>query len=135
MLAVRRAVFQSLGGFDERYFFSLEDVDLGRRIRASRYRTLLRPSVQVHHEVAQGDPSRRLHTILLAQESLTLYFRGWRRRVLGLLMIGASTLRTLAGSPSQRAVGRASFGRWLAVALTGNPARRPRVRPTPGRPG
>jgi N-acetylglucosaminyl-diphospho-decaprenol L-rhamnosyltransferase len=122
MLAVRRRVFEAIGGFDERFFFSLEDVDLGRRIRSAGYRSLLRPSVRVHHEVAQDDPERRLHNSLLALESLAQYFQGWRRRALALVMALGSTLRALAGSETQRALGRAALPRWLGVALTGLPS-------------
>ena len=33
-LMVRRAVFESMGGWDERYWFYYEDVDFGRRLRS-----------------------------------------------------------------------------------------------------
>ena len=52
-LAMRRSVFQSIGGFDER-FETCEDVDLCRRLKKSGYRVLAdHRLVNVHH----GDPS------------------------------------------------------------------------------
>jgi GT2 family glycosyltransferase len=45
----RRAAFESVGGFDERYFCYFEDVDLGFRLRLKGHRTLYVHSAVVHH--------------------------------------------------------------------------------------
>ena len=48
--AVRRAVFQAVGGFDEWYAHpSTEDVELGYRLRAAGRRIVLDPQIQVKH--------------------------------------------------------------------------------------
>lgn len=49
--AVRRSVFLSLGGFDERRFPypSIEDIELGYRLRNAGYRILLDKSLQATH--------------------------------------------------------------------------------------
>jgi GT2 family glycosyltransferase len=48
--AVRRDVFVALGGFDESYGRpSIEDIDLGRRLRQAGYCVWLCPDVQVTH--------------------------------------------------------------------------------------
>jgi GT2 family glycosyltransferase len=48
--ALRRDVFVALGGFDESYGRpSIEDIDLGRRLRQAGYRVWLCPEVQVTH--------------------------------------------------------------------------------------
>jgi glycosyltransferase involved in cell wall biosynthesis len=48
--AVRRAVFTSARGFDEGYRRpSIEDIELGARLRAAGHRILLRPDIQVKH--------------------------------------------------------------------------------------
>ena len=48
--AIRRAVFQAAGGFDERYSRpSTEDVELGYRLRAAGRRIVLDPGIQVKH--------------------------------------------------------------------------------------
>lgn len=48
--AVRREAFVAVGGFDERYARpSIEDIELGFRLRARGYRIDLDPSIQVTH--------------------------------------------------------------------------------------
>jgi len=48
--AIRRQVFGDLGGFDEAYAHpSIEDIELGYRLRARGYRIALDPRIQVTH--------------------------------------------------------------------------------------
>ena len=49
--AIRRAVFQKMGGFDERRFPrpSIEDIELGYRLRGAGYRILLDKTLQGTH--------------------------------------------------------------------------------------
>ena len=48
--AVRAAVFAEVGGFDARFVQpSVEDIDLGYRIRAAGYRIVLEPAIQGTH--------------------------------------------------------------------------------------
>lgn len=46
--AIRREVFESVGGFDES-FRAIEDIELGTRVRQAGYRIWLCPDVQVTH--------------------------------------------------------------------------------------
>jgi GT2 family glycosyltransferase len=46
---VRRDVFVAAGGFDERFFAYMEDVDLGFRLRLAGHRCLYVPSARVLH--------------------------------------------------------------------------------------
>lgn len=52
-LLVRTHLLRVLGGFDERYFMYMEDVDLVRRI-GDRAKTVYVPAVSVVHEYAKG---------------------------------------------------------------------------------
>jgi GT2 family glycosyltransferase len=52
-LLLRTALFRELGGFDERYFMYMEDVDLVRRI-GDRARTVYYPFVTIEHRYAKG---------------------------------------------------------------------------------
>jgi cellulose synthase/poly-beta-1,6-N-acetylglucosamine synthase-like glycosyltransferase len=48
--AVRRTAFQAVGGFDEWYTRpSMEDIELGYRLRAAGHRIVLDPGIQVKH--------------------------------------------------------------------------------------
>jgi GT2 family glycosyltransferase len=48
-MIVRRDVFEKLGGFDEKFFISFEDVDLSWRARIMGYRILINPKSVVYH--------------------------------------------------------------------------------------
>ena len=50
VLAVRRVLFEQIGGFDERYFFFCEDVELCHAFHRAGYGVLLDPSALVIHE-------------------------------------------------------------------------------------
>jgi N-acetylglucosaminyl-diphospho-decaprenol L-rhamnosyltransferase len=71
-MLVRRTEFARLGGFDERYFMYLEDVDLCRRYRAAGATVRRVASASVTH---LGGPSRASSTTHANQyrESLDLY--------------------------------------------------------------
>jgi GT2 family glycosyltransferase len=67
----RRAAFQALGGFDERFFCYCEDVDLAFRLRAAGYRSVRASRAVVRH-AGSGISGRR--------SDFTLY-HGHRNRI------------------------------------------------------
>jgi GT2 family glycosyltransferase len=74
-LVVRTSLLKSLGGFDERYFMYMEDVDLVRRI-GDLADTIYFPLVAVEHAYSKGSyRSKRLlrHHLF----SALLYFNKW----------------------------------------------------------
>lgn len=74
-LLIRTQVLQKLGGFDERYFMYMEDVDLVRRI-GDVAETVYLPSVQVVHAYAKGSyQNRKLFGFHI--RSALLYFFKW----------------------------------------------------------
>lgn len=48
--AIRRELFQALGGFDESFFMYMEDTDLSWRARLAGYRCLCIPASNVRHD-------------------------------------------------------------------------------------
>ena len=52
-MLVRKKIFWDLGGFDEKYFATFEDVDLGWRAWISGYRVILAPNSIVYHTSGQ----------------------------------------------------------------------------------
>jgi GT2 family glycosyltransferase len=72
---LRREAFTRVGGFDERFFMYMEDVDLSRRIGRD-YKTMYVPVAEVCHEYARGSYSAatlRNHHI----RSAISYFNKW----------------------------------------------------------
>jgi N-acetylglucosaminyl-diphospho-decaprenol L-rhamnosyltransferase len=62
-LLVRRSAFDSIGGFDERYFMYMEDVDLGDRFGKAGWRNVYVPAAEVLHDKGHStgkDPARNL---------------------------------------------------------------------------
>lgn len=51
-LFVRRAAFEAIGGFDERYFMYFEDVDLGRNLGLAGWGNVYVPTAEVLHHGA-----------------------------------------------------------------------------------
>ncbi len=74
-LLVRTEALGAIGGFDERYFMYMEDVDLVRRI-GDRWTTMYEPRVSVTHGFAKAsysDPRLRAAHI----RSALIYFAKW----------------------------------------------------------
>jgi GT2 family glycosyltransferase len=75
-LLVRRALFEQLGGFDERFFVYLEDVDLSQRARQHGWRTHYAAGAAVMH--ADGWSRGQDRAWRLAQGWLSLLQYGWK---------------------------------------------------------
>jgi N-acetylglucosaminyl-diphospho-decaprenol L-rhamnosyltransferase len=62
-LLLRRQAFDSIAGFDERYFMYMEDVDLGDRLMSAGWQNVYAPSAEVLHDKGHStgrDPARNL---------------------------------------------------------------------------
>ncbi|SOJ53775.1 N-acetylglucosaminyl-diphospho-decaprenol L-rhamnosyltransferase [Mycobacterium simulans] len=62
-LLVRRSAFNQVGGFDERYFMYMEDVDLGDRLGKAGWLSIYVPSAEVLHHKGHStgrDPASHL---------------------------------------------------------------------------
>jgi GT2 family glycosyltransferase len=72
---VRTEVLRSIGGFDERFFLYLEDVDLCRRI-GEQWDTMYYPYACIVHEYGNGS-YRNLQHLKLHTASAWRYFNKW----------------------------------------------------------
>ncbi|MGB8402928.1 MAG: glycosyltransferase family 2 protein [Mycobacterium sp.] len=62
-LLLRRAAFDQIGGFDERYFMYMEDVDLGDRLLKAGWQNVYVPNAEILHAKGHAtgrDPARNL---------------------------------------------------------------------------
>jgi N-acetylglucosaminyl-diphospho-decaprenol L-rhamnosyltransferase len=62
-LLVRRSAFDAVGGFDERYFMYMEDVDLGDRLGRAGWLNVYVPGSEILHDKGHStgrDPGRNL---------------------------------------------------------------------------
>ncbi|MGH3550651.1 MAG: glycosyltransferase family 2 protein [Pseudonocardiaceae bacterium] len=63
MLLPRRA-WESVGGFDERYFMYVEDMDLCFRLRRAGWKTVYEPTATIMHARGQSSRHRPLRSVL-----------------------------------------------------------------------
>jgi len=74
-MLIRRAAFDAVGGFDERYFLFWEDADLCRRCRAAGWRVRYVPGASVAHTVGQSSRTAPSLSIRAFHRSAYLYYR------------------------------------------------------------
>ena len=97
-LLLRRSAFDQIGGFDERYFMYMEDVDLGDRLGKAGWLSVYVPSAEVLHHKGHStgrDPSRHL----AAHHRSTYIFladrhSGWWRAPLRWTLRGSLAVRS-----------------------------------------
>ena len=96
-LLVRRAAFDAIEGFDERYFMYMEDVDLGDRFARAGWQNVYVPTAEILHDKGHStgkDPARNLaahHTSTYTY--LSDRHSGWQRAPLRAAMKIALTAR------------------------------------------
>ena len=99
----RRAAVRSVGGFDERYFAYLEDVDLALALRAAGWRCAYEPAIALHAgEGSSPDAGAHLgwvarNTVLLVAKWFPVRWLGFvAYRQVALLAHAVRTRRTVA---------------------------------------
>ena len=78
--AVRRDLFETLGGFDEDYFLYMEDVDLSLRAWLAGYRCLYVPHAVVQHDYALQVDARK--TFWVERGRYLMLLKAFRSRTL-----------------------------------------------------
>ena len=117
LLLVRRSTFDQLGGFDERFFMFMEDVDLCWRAREAGWRVALEPAAGAVHVVGVSRAARPYRMVIAHHRSLWRYsslrWKGWHRAGLPLVAValavraGLVCLAELAGrTPVHHAAAR-----------------------------
>jgi hypothetical protein len=113
----RRAVFDELDGYHDRFFLYYEDVDLAFRARLLGYRALVVPTARVTHALGRsGNPARSRYFI--ARNSLWCAVRNLPELSAGTLVAG--TRRGLRDARRRGYVG--PFVRGKAAAIVGLPS-------------
>jgi GT2 family glycosyltransferase len=74
-MAMPRAVFESIGGFDEGYFLHVEDLDLCRRTRDAGWRVAMAGGLRVVHAQGSSSRSRPLFVSRHKHRGMWRYFR------------------------------------------------------------
>ncbi|MCV7328889.1 glycosyltransferase family 2 protein [Mycobacterium cookii] len=72
-LLVRRAAFEQIGGFDERYFMYMEDVDLGDRLGKAGWLNVYVPSAEVLHHKGHATARASAHNLAAHHKSTYTY--------------------------------------------------------------
>jgi N-acetylglucosaminyl-diphospho-decaprenol L-rhamnosyltransferase len=97
-LLMRRSAFDQIGGFDERYFMYMEDVDLGDRLGRAGWLNVYVPGAEILHAKGHStgrDPARNLAA---HHRSTYLYLSdrhsGWHRAPLRWAMRAALAVRS-----------------------------------------
>jgi GT2 family glycosyltransferase len=88
---IRRAVFEQLGGFDERFFVYLEDLDLSLRAREAGWRTVYLADARAFHRGGGTSEQAKARRLFYALRSRVLY-AGKHFSALGAGLVTAVTL-------------------------------------------
>jgi N-acetylglucosaminyl-diphospho-decaprenol L-rhamnosyltransferase len=72
-LLVRRAAFEQIGGFDERYFMYMEDVDFGDRLAKAGWLNVYVPSAEVLHHKGHATARASAHNLAAHHKSTYTY--------------------------------------------------------------
>jgi GT2 family glycosyltransferase len=106
-VAIRRSVFEAVGGFDDRFFLYNEDLGLGRRLHMAGFRQRLRADLLVPHIGGASSRSTKPLVWRLRAESMVAYLQAYHPRSQELAIRGA-----LAGGYLLRAAVYGMSWRW-----------------------
>src|SRR5262245_44506989 len=79
-MMLSRAALGRVGLFDEHYFFSIEDVDLCRRMHAAGYRVVYFPHAEVTHRIGASSRTAPNRVIVARHSGMWRYYRAYMRR-------------------------------------------------------
>lgn len=89
---MRRSLFESLGGFDERFFVYLEDLDLSLRVQQAGYHSVFLAEAKAFHAGGGTSGQVKAARLFYSLRSRLLYafkhFSPWRAWILVLITLG-----------------------------------------------
>jgi N-acetylglucosaminyl-diphospho-decaprenol L-rhamnosyltransferase len=95
-MIVRREVFESLGGFDERFFMYWEDSDLCLRALQAGWKTMYEPSAEVLHATGQASRHAPVRSLVAFHRSVFHHYwkhGSWRARLAAPLVAAGLVVR------------------------------------------
>ena len=100
-MLVRRSAAEMVGGFDERYFMYVEDVDICWRLRQAGFRVVYHPGFRLVHHIGRASSQQSLRMLYQHHRSMYVFFRrryaGWRRAALSpVVLMGLAARFALA---------------------------------------
>jgi GT2 family glycosyltransferase len=105
LLAAPRAVWDELGGFNERFFMYGEDADLSLRAAAAGYRPTITPDATIIHVVGASSGSDSDKKKLLLAGKVTLLQERWKptKALIGCrLLLGGVAFRAAVATATRR---------------------------------
>ncbi|KAB3522966.1 glycosyltransferase [Corynebacterium sp. zg254] len=108
-LLMRWEAFDAIGGFDERYFMYMEDVDLGDRLGRAGWLNIFTPSAQIRH--AQGHAASKHPEITLKAHHDSAYrfqadrLPGWKNAPLRVALKAGLKVREFIAIKAAHGVG------------------------------
>lgn len=117
-LLATTAVWNELGGLDERYFMYGEDADLAMRAHGAGYRPVICPDARLVHEVGACSDTPVHKMLLLFKGKASLVRMHWKgpAQSLGLFFLAAGTgLRAMLSNFKSPSDGNGSAARWQTV--------------------
>jgi GT2 family glycosyltransferase len=117
----RRSFLEDIGGFDEKFFVYLEDVDLGLRARILGYRCLFVPEAQVFHHGHGSKMPDAQYVRLVTRNRLLLFLKNvparliWRH--LGALLYGQLYCLLVYRRPLSSLIGYGRFVPMIGYAV------------------
>jgi N-acetylglucosaminyl-diphospho-decaprenol L-rhamnosyltransferase len=107
-LLVPTTEFRAVGGFDERFFMNVEEVDLQRRLRERGVPSVYLGSLTVRHEggASSGGSMQRRRWLVRSRRRYARKWGGWRSEKALQVALTVATAMNLAANGARRACGR-----------------------------
>ena len=113
---IKRAAFEIVKGFDQRFFMYSEDLDLCHRVRRAGLDCLYEPGAKItHHGGGSSSSARSMFSVLMTRESVCRFFKFNYGPFAALGYRMAMGLCALVRLPLV-------LGVWLVKKITGRPA-------------